>query len=101
MEIISLILNVIFGGTLIGALVTLATLKSQVRKSKAEAEAKILENWQTYIGDPLKKEIKSLRNEVSKFRKAVDKISGCIYADDCPVRNELQNTAGDTTDNQP
>ena len=64
MEIISLILNVIFGGTLMATLVTLVTLKSQAGKSKAEEEAKILENWQTYIGNPLKKEIKSLRNEV-------------------------------------
>lgn len=42
------------------------------------------------IVEPLKKEIKSLRTDVNRFRKAIEKIPGCDLADRCPVSRELQ-----------
>lgn len=42
------------------------------------------------IVTPLKKEINSLRRDVDKFRKAVEKIPSCSYADNCPVSRQLQ-----------
>jgi hypothetical protein len=41
------------------------------------------------IVEPLKAEIKYLRNEVNKFRRAIEKIPGCPYTADCPVSREL------------
>lgn len=102
-EIISLALNLLLSG---GLIVTVVTLRSAVKKAREEAEALRLGNedsamktFQTYIVDPLKKDIKNLRYEVNKFRKAVEKIPDCAYADSCPVRAELQKQADDDRSN--
>lgn len=94
MEIISLILNVLFGG---GLLATLFTLKSQKKKASAEAESAELDNEKKasellmdYIVEPLKKEINGLRKDVRRLQKAIDRIGDCGYSDDCPVRGELR-----------
>lgn len=47
------------------------------------------------IVTPLKKEITSLRRDVDKFRKAVEKIPSCSYADNCPVSRQLQKYEDD------
>ena len=47
------------------------------------------------IVQPLKKEINSLRRDVDKFRKAVEKIPSCSYADNCPVSRQLQKLEAD------
>ncbi len=44
------------------------------------------------IVTPLKKEIQTLRKDVDKFRKAVEKIPACPAADHCPVSTELQRS---------
>ncbi|MDR2131014.1 MAG: hypothetical protein LBP56_07630 [Odoribacteraceae bacterium] len=41
------------------------------------------------IVEPLRVEIKSLRNEISRFRRAVERIPACPYSADCPVSREL------------
>jgi predicted nucleic acid-binding Zn-ribbon protein len=40
----------------------------------------------------LENEVKYLRKEVQLFKKAVDRVTECSYAVNCPVRNELQNS---------
>lgn len=102
MEIISLILNLLLST---GFIVTLVTLKSVRKKAEQEAKAVVISNeeqamktFQTYIVEPLKKDIKSLRNEITRFRKAIDKISDCDYADDCPVKRELRELREQETD---
>jgi hypothetical protein len=94
MELVSLILNVVFGG---GLLVTLFTLRAQSKKAEAEAEGAELENDEKtskllmdYIVEPLKKEIGGLRKDIRMFRRAIDKIGSCPSADSCPVRDELR-----------
>ena len=47
------------------------------------------------IVTPLKKEITSLRRDVDKFRKAVEKIPSCSYAYNCPVSRQLQKYEDD------
>lgn len=42
------------------------------------------------IVEPLRKEIKNLRSDVNKLRRAFEKIQTCPYADDCPVNAELR-----------
>jgi uncharacterized protein YlxW (UPF0749 family) len=99
MELVSLILNVLFGG---GLLLTVFTLKSAAKKASAEAENAELENDEKaskllmdYIVEPLKKEINGLRKDVRRLQKAIDKIVDCAYADDCPVRSELRKQRED------
>jgi hypothetical protein len=93
--IVSLILNLLFGG---GFFVTLVTLRSERNKAAAEAKGaelsntdKLLEINNTYIIEPLKKEINALRKDFRKLQRAVEKAIDCPYSDNCPVRNELQN----------
>lgn len=57
---------------------------------------KLIEIMMQNVVEPLKKELKAVRNELSKFRKAIEKIPECDYADDCPVKRELrQQETGD------
>ena len=62
---------------------------SAVKKSELdnvrEASQILMEN----IVNPLKTEIQSLRRDVNKFSKAVEKIPSCPMADKCPVSREL------------
>ena len=62
---------------------------SAVKKSELdnvrEASQILMEN----IVKPLKTEIQSLRRDVNKFSKAVEKIPSCPMADKCPVSREL------------
>ena len=111
-EMISLILNFVFGGGFVAAIIAIATLTSRVKeaqakadqalaeakKMQAEAKSKELENDKTlvdtfneYIVAPLKKEVNGLRKDVRKFTCAVEKINDCPHAANCPVRRELQN----------
>lgn len=54
--------------------------------SNIKASAEILtEN----IVKPLEKELKSVRRELSKFRKAIEKVKSCQYEDECPVKEQL------------
>ncbi len=95
-EVISFVLS----GSAISVFVTLRATR---RKATAEAQEielrndkEVLEQWQTYIGEPLKKEINKLRKDVRNLNKAISKISDCPHAADCPVRHELQSS--DSTD---
>jgi flagellar basal body-associated protein FliL len=93
--IISLVLNLLFGG---GLFMSLVTLKSERKKAESEAKGveisnteKLLETNNKYIVEPLKKEIYALRKDFRKLQQAVEKAIDCPYSDNCPVRNELQN----------
>lgn len=76
----------------------ISKLKTEIENMKAEVNSKELENVRqgtdilmTQIVNPLKTELKSLRSDVNKFRKAIEKISGCPLSDNCPVSRELYN----------
>ncbi|MBR6192500.1 MAG: hypothetical protein IKQ68_10140 [Prevotella sp.] len=64
----------------------LATVKSDELENVRKANDILVES----IVAPLKKEISSLRRDVNMFRKAVEKIPSCAYADSCPVSSQLQ-----------
>lgn len=98
-QIISLILNAVLS---VGFITAIATLRSTRRKAREEARRASLENdkslmdsFNQYIVEPLKKEVNALRKDVRRFTRAVEKINECPHAVDCPVRNELQNTKDD------
>ena len=95
-EIISTILNVLLGG---GLIVTLTTLRSQRAKANAEAKGIALDNEEKvskmvneYFVEPLKKDIASLRRQVSRLTRAIDRIPSCPHSADCPVKDSLDNS---------
>ena len=95
-EIIRIIIEAVLGGTLI---VTLVTLRSTKKKASEEAKSmeidnnkKLIDGFNEYIVEPLKKEVNGLRKDVRKFTCAVEKINDCPHAANCPVRRELQNS---------
>ena len=95
--LISSVLNLLLSG---GLVVTLVTLRSQ--KAKAEEEAKglaidndkkVSEMVNEYFVEPLKKDITSLRRQVSRLTRAIEKIPSCPHSADCPVKEELNANA--------
>lgn len=77
----------------------ISKLKAEIENMKAEVSSKELDNVRQgadilmqQIVSPLKAELKYLRSDVNKFRKAIEKISGCPLSDNCPVSRELYNT---------
>lgn len=64
---------------------------SSVKNSELDNVRKASDILMENIVKPLKTEIQSLRRDVDKFRKAVEKIPSCPMADNCPVSRELLN----------
>ena len=105
-EIVSVVLNVVLGGTLI---VTVATLKATVKKAEAEAEKAKAEaermktdndrsamaTFNEFIVDPLKVEIKRLNRNINGLQKAIKQANSCPHSGDCPVLDELQKQSDD------
>ncbi|MEG1673221.1 MAG: hypothetical protein RR221_06820 [Alistipes sp.] len=76
--------------------VEIAGLKADLNKKQTETRSTELDNVRQgndilmhQIVEPLRSEIKSLRSDVNKFRKAIEKIPRCPHANDCPVSREL------------
>ena len=75
----------------------IAALRAEVAAKMAAVENSELDNVrkandllvETVVA-PLQKEITSLRRNVDKFRKAIEKIPSCAHADNCPVSRQLQ-----------
>lgn len=72
-------------------------LHAEVDKIKSDVKSNELENVRKASGilmeqivDPLKKEMTRLRNEVNRFRKALDEYARCPHADECPVLFKLR-----------
>lgn len=69
---------------------------SDVKNSELENVRKASDILMENIVRPLESEIQSLRRDVNKFRKAIEKIPSCPMADNCPVsRQLLADEAGD------
>lgn len=69
---------------------------SEVRNKELDNVHKASDILMEDIVKPLKTEIQSLRRDVNKFRKAIEKIPSCPMADSCPVsRQLLSDEAGD------
>ena len=109
LQITSLVLNLVLGGTLI---VTVATLRATVKKAEAEAEKANAEvermkadnersamtTFQEFIVEPLKAEIKRLNRNINGLQKAIRQANSCPHSDDCPVLDELQKQSDDDDD---
>ena len=72
------------------------SLRADVAKKQADNQGVELDNVRQgneilleQIVKPLKTEIKNLRHDVNKFRRAVEKIPACPHSAAGPVRHEL------------
>ena len=113
---LSEILNVVLGGSLVGAVISIVTIRSALKKARAEAEKAIaesdtvkitntetatrilVENIVTPLKDELhetRKELSLLKKEMARFRKAVDSANSCKYSDDCPVLERMRGSQED------
>lgn len=115
---LSEVLNIILGGGLIGTVVAIVTLRSTIRKAKAEAakadadaESMRIDNadhatriLMENIVKPLKDEFNETKDELSgtkkelarntremaRLRKALDGANNCEHRDGCPVLDRLR-----------
>lgn len=62
---------------------------SAVRKSELDNVREASDILMDNVVKPLKSEIQSLRRDVNRFRRAIEKIPSCPIADTCPVSREL------------
>lgn len=108
---LSEIINLALGGSLMATAIAALTMKSTVRKAKAEALKAEAEAEELRIDNaekatrilvenivkPLKEELNETKKELSRntremarLRKALDAIKSCDYRDNCPVIAELR-----------
>lgn len=76
-----------------------ASKLSTVENSELDNVRKANQMLVETVVEPLQKEITSLRRNVDKFRKAIEKIPGCPHANECPVSRQLWSD--EDIDNQP
>jgi hypothetical protein len=82
--------------------VEIEALRADVDKRLSEVTSNELSNVREgndilmkQIVEPLKAEIKQLRSDVNKFRRAIEKIPACPVGADCPVSRELLDAEKD------
>ena len=66
-----------------------AAAQINTRSDELENVKKAMEILMEQVVEPLKREIKAIRNELSKLRKVVEKVNTCTHIANCPVRIEL------------
>lgn len=111
---LSEVLNLVLGGGLVCTLIGLLTIRSALKKAKAEAEKALAESDTVKITnteqatrilienivEPLKeelnetrKDLNSTKREMARLRKALDHANACEYHNSCPVLDELRERA--------
>lgn len=104
-------INLVLGGGLVATVIAVITMKSTVRKAKAEAEKALAEAETVRIDNtdkatrilienivnPLKEELNETRKdlnatkrEMARLRKAIDDANSCRYSDNCPVLKRMR-----------
>lgn len=105
------IINLLLGGGLMATIAAIITLRSTVRKAKAEAEKALAEAEAVRIDntekatrvlienivEPLREELNETRKEIvanrretARLRKAIDSANSCRYSDSCPVLERMR-----------
>lgn len=111
---LSQILNVILGSSLVGAIISIVTIRSALKKARAEAEKALAESDTVKITnteqatrilvenivEPLKQELNetrkdlgSTKREMARLRKAIDDANSCRYSAECPVLDRMRRTS--------
>lgn len=108
---LSEIINLVLGGGLVATVIAVITMKSTVRKAKAEAEKALadaetvridntekatrilIENIVTPLKEELyetRKDLNATKREMARLRKAIDDANSCRYSDNCPVLKRMR-----------
>ena len=99
MEILRIVVEALMTGTVIVTLVTLGATKKkaseEARSIEIDNNKNLMDSFNDYIVEPLKKEVNGLRKDVRRLNRAIEKINDCPHAADCPVRHELQSCQND------
>ena len=74
------------------------SLKADNRQKDMDLSKMYVDEFRQNIAEPLRLEVRDLRNEVDLLRHAIQRISDCPHAAGCPVLNELQDKAGKNKD---
>ena len=111
---LSEILNVVLGGSLVGAIISIVTIRSALKKARAEAEKALAESDTVKITNteqatrilmqnivkPLteelndtRKDLSGVKREMARLRKAIDSANSCRYSATCPVLDRMRNIA--------
>ena len=99
------LLTYLLGGGFVSALLGLFTVRSKIRKIRAETESLHLDNTEKAteilmhnIVEPLKQELYATRKEMALLRAAIRDARHCRYADDCPVLQRLHERKENRTE---
>ena len=66
------------------------SLKADNRQKDMNLSKMYVEEFKENIADPLRREVRELRTEITHLRNAIQRINDCPHSDACPVYSELQ-----------
>ena len=66
------------------------SLKADNRQKDMNLSKMYVDEFKENIADPLRREVRELRNEITYLRNAIQKINDCPHSGACPVYSELQ-----------
>ena len=61
------------------------SLRADNRQKDMDLSKDYVNEWRTYIAEPLQREVGELWTEVEALRHAIKRIDSCAYRDGCPV----------------
>ncbi len=67
------------------------SLKADNRQKDMDLSKMYVDEFRENIAEPLRLEVRDLRNEVDLLRHAIQRINDCPLSADCPVLDELQS----------
>ena len=66
-------------------------LKADNRLKDMELARLYVQQFEETIGNPLRKQVGDLQNEIAQLRNAIQRIGDCPHSAACPVRDSLQH----------
>jgi hypothetical protein len=64
-------------------------LKADNRQKDMDLSKDYVAEFKTNIAEPLQREVRDLRQEVTELRNAIERIGDCPHRAECPVRGQL------------
>lgn len=66
------------------------SLRADNRQKDMNLSKMYVDEFRENIADPLRHEVRELKDEIKHLRNAIQKINDCPHSDTCPVISELQ-----------
>lgn len=67
------------------------SLRADNRQKDMNLSRDYVQEWRTFIAQPLQREVGQLRTEVTELRHAIQKIDACPHRTHCPVYDSLRD----------